>query len=129
MMLASGGDHRDELALILGDIHRDNIRASEVIRRLRTLLSKHQVERKAIDVNEALSDVIAILSAEAQRRGASLKIRTGPGPLEVLADRVQVQQVLINLIINAMDASSGVPEDRRVIAVTADRRAITRPSR
>lgn len=122
LMLGSGPDQLDEVRQILADIHRDNLRASEVIGRLRTLLAKHRVERRAIDLNESLTDMLTILRAEAQRRRVALAIRPAPSVVEVVADRVQVQQVLLNLALNAMDAVADVPEERRVVTVSAGRR-------
>ena len=117
------GVDMDEIRQILGDIHRDNIRVSEVIRRLRALLSKHEVERRLIDINESLGDLAIILRAEAQRRGVTLVVRPSAHTLEVLADRVQVQQVLLNLTLNAMDAVITAPVERRTVTVSATERA------
>ena len=69
LLLESGTDRRDELRGILADIRRDDLRASEVIRRLRTLLAKHEVEKRPFELNSAVSDVDLILRAEARRRG------------------------------------------------------------
>lgn len=122
LMLGSGPDQLDEVRQILGDIHRDNLRASEVIRRLRALLAKHKVEHKVIDLNESLTDMVTILRAEAQRRRVALAVRAATSGVEVIADRIQVQQVLLNLALNAMDAVADVPEERRVVTVSAERR-------
>ncbi len=92
LMLGSGTNDLDEVRQILGDIHADNLRASEVIRRLRTLLAKHEVERRLIDLNDSLADMATILRAEAQRRRVTLAIRPELPAVEVLADRIQVQQ-------------------------------------
>lgn len=122
LMLGSAPDQLDEVRQILADIHRDNLRASEVIRRLRALLAKHEVERRVIDLNESLTDMLTILRAEARRRRVALAIRAATSSVEVIADRIQVQQVLLNLALNAMDAVADVPEERRVVTVSAERR-------
>ncbi len=122
LMLHSGTAQTSELQQILGDIHRDNIRASEVIRRLRSLLTKHQVERKVIDLNDSLADMATILRAEAQRRRVTLAIRPELPSVEVIADRIQMQQVLLNLALNAMDAVSDVPDERKTVMVSTERR-------
>ena len=118
MMLESGLDRRDDLRAILADIRRDDLRASEVIQRLRGLLGKHRFERKELDLDEVVGDLEAIMRAEARRRGVALEIRRAPQRLAIIADRVQIQQVLINLVLNAMDAVAGEPEARRTVVLS-----------
>jgi len=117
MMLASGTQRPDELRQILADIRRDDLRAGEVIRRLRGLLARHQVEHQCFDLNEAVADVEAILRAEARRRAATLEFQRSPAALLMQGDRVQIQQVLINLVLNALDAVAELPEARRWVGV------------
>ena len=117
-MLDSGEDRRDELRRILADIRRDDVRASEVIQRLRDLLGKHDVERTEFDLNEIVSDLESIMRAEARRRGVVLEIRLAPEILAIMGDRVQIQQVLINLVLNAMDAVADESEARRTVVVS-----------
>ncbi len=78
LILQAGGDRRDDLLRIVTRIRRDNLRASDVIRRLRALLAKHEPERQPFDLNAALSDVDALLRAEARRRHANLELRLAP---------------------------------------------------
>ena len=117
------GDRRGELREILGDIRRDDLRASAVIQRLRALLAKQAVERRPFDLVEALIDAAAVLRTEAQRRRMTLDIRPGTTAATVVGDRVQIQQVLINLVLNAMDAMGDMPEDRRAVVVSLERTA------
>ena len=118
IMLDSGRDRREELRTILADIRRDDLRASEVIQRLRDLLGKQKLERKQFDLNEVVSDLGSIMRAEAKRRGVSLETRLAPETLAIMGDRIQIQQVLINLVLNAMDAMHDLSEDRRVVVVS-----------
>ena len=118
LMLDSGTDRREELRAILADIRRDDLRASEVIRRLRDLLGKQKFERKQFDLNEVVSDLESIMRAEAQRRGVVLEIRRAPETLTIVGDPVQIQQVLINLVLNAMDAVGDESEARRTVVVS-----------
>jgi len=118
LLLDSGMDRRNELRAILADIRRDDQRASEVIQRLRDLLGKQKFERKEFDLNEVVSDLESIMRAEARRRGIVLEIRRAPETLAIMGDPVQIQQVLINLVLNAMDAVAEEPEARRTVVVS-----------
>jgi signal transduction histidine kinase len=117
LLLDSGMDKRDKLRDILADIRRDDLRASEVIRRLRDLLGKQTVDRKVLDLSDVVNDLQSILRAEARRRGVTLEMQPAQETLPILGDRIQMQQVLINLALNAMDAVAGEPEARRRVSV------------
>ena len=90
---------------------RDGNRASDVITRLRTLYSKKEPTLDPMDLNEAAREVIALLLSELQRNGAILQIEVADGLPIVQGDRVQLQQVIHNLVRNASDAMRDV-EDR-----------------
>jgi signal transduction histidine kinase len=117
LLLESGAAVAAPLKEILADIRRDNLRASEVIRRLRALLSRHEVERKPFDLAEAAGDAGQFLLGEAQRRRAVVEV-TSSGPVAVVGDRIQVQQAIINLVLNALDAVASSPEGRRTVEVS-----------
>jgi signal transduction histidine kinase len=119
LLIQSGENQPDMLRHILADIRRDDLRASEVIRRLRELLANHEVERRLFDLNATVTEVAALLRVEAERRRVTIDMRLSPVPT-VVGDRIQIQQVLINLLLNAMDAVSEVGEDRRSITVMVD---------
>lgn len=94
---------------ILGDIRRDDRRASELIQRMRELLRKSDPVAQRLDLNEALAQVAALLGSEARMRRVLLRAQPAPAPLMVSADPVQLQQVLINLVLNGMDAMGSPP--------------------
>jgi signal transduction histidine kinase len=119
LILETDGDRRDELRAILKDIRRDDRRASEVIRRLRELLDSHHYDRTPFPFDDVLRDLSSILSAEAKRRGVTLDVRRSATDATVVGDRIQIQQVLINLVLNAMDAMADLPEENRVVVVSA----------
>ncbi len=123
LLLASGADRRDELRAILADIRHDNLRASEVIRRLRALLAKQPVDWHPFALNDAVRELEPVLRAEARRRGVALDLRLAATATTLCGDRVQIQQVLINLVLNAIDAANGLPEARRTVAVSVERDA------
>ncbi len=118
LLLESGEDRRDALRTILADIRRDDLRASEVIRRLRTLLARHEAEHARFNVNAALSYLAPVLHAEAHRRQVQLDVEPAATPIEIIGDRVQIQQVVMNLALNAMDAVASLPEPRRSVVVS-----------
>ena len=120
LILDAPGDRRGELRAILSDIRRDDLRASEVIRRLRALLAKSEIERQPFEINDTVSDLAPLLFADAKRRGIALDIRPARTPMTIVGDRIQVQQILINLVLNAMDAIDGAPESRRAVVVSVE---------
>ena len=91
-----------------------------MIGRLRGLLAKQAVERQPFDLIEAMIDAAAVLRAEARRRRMTLEIRPAMTAATMVGDRVQIQQVLINLVLNAMDAMADMPEDRRAVVVSLE---------
>lgn len=123
LILHSPGDRREDLLRIVTRIRRDSLRASDVIRRLRGLLARHEPERHPFDVNVAIADVATFLRAEARRRKVTLDFRPTQSANFILGDQTQIQQVLINLVLNAMDAVADLPEDRCTIVVSVARDA------
>jgi signal transduction histidine kinase/ABC-type uncharacterized transport system substrate-binding protein len=94
----------EEVGEILRDIVEDDKRAGEVIRRLRSLLTKGDPQMRALDLNEALGEVARLVSGDAVVRGVSIRLELADGLPPVLGDRVQLQQVALNLVLNGMDA-------------------------
>jgi C4-dicarboxylate-specific signal transduction histidine kinase len=121
LLVQSGRIERAGLLQILADIRRDDLRASEVIKRLRALLAHHEVERRRFDLNQLVEDTSVLIRTEAQRRDATVERALRARQPEVIGDRVQIQQVIINLILNAFDASAKSPAGaRRVQIETSD---------
>jgi signal transduction histidine kinase len=116
LMLATEPPPIDEVRHILADIRSDDLRASEVIRHLRSLLGKHTPEMERLDFNALVADVLSLLKVEASRRGVALETDFGELP-QVYGDRVQLRQALLNLILNAMDAMADIPPAQRRITV------------
>jgi signal transduction histidine kinase len=117
-MLKGIAPNLDEVREILADIRRDDQRASEVIRRLRSVLKKTPFEMRDIDLNETVREVIGFLGAVARGRDIALKCAATSVDLRVKGDAVQLQQVILNLIINAMDAISQAGAKEREVNVT-----------
>jgi signal transduction histidine kinase len=121
VMVKSPGLDLQEIGEILADIRRDDVRASEVISRLRSLLKKAPFELKRIDLNEVAQETIGFLSALAIARDVDLTSLIAPIPLPIQGDQVQLQQVILNLIVNAMDAMSAMPSSERRIKLSTAR--------
>ena len=93
-----------EVRQILADIRRDDLRASEVIRHMRSLLRKRELELMPLDLNRTIADVVRLLEENARRRGILLGAELDESLPLVSADRVHIEQVLFNLLLNGMDA-------------------------
>jgi PAS domain S-box-containing protein len=102
-----------EVREILKDIVEQDKRAGEVIRRLRLLLRKGEVQDQPLDLNEAILDVINLAHSDLINHGVVARMDLANNLPQVRGDRVQLQQVLLNLIINACDSMEHVPRDRR----------------
>ena len=96
-----------ELKEIVNDILHDDQRATEVIRRMRSLLKKAPFEQKQFDLNEVAQETIRFLSALAVGRQFDLISVITPETLPILGDRIQLQQVILNLVVNGIDAMNG----------------------
>jgi signal transduction histidine kinase len=101
----------------LEDVVADNHRASDVIRRLRELLRKGKVRPVLLDINVLVGEVVKLLSSDAIMRDVSVTVDLDPDLPLVKADRVQLQQVILNLLVNAMEAVSGAGAGERIVVV------------
>jgi signal transduction histidine kinase len=106
-----------EMTDIVGDIRKDDIRASEVIRRLRALLQRHELESHPIDLNDVAQEAVSIVQPDARSRGVVLETELAGGVQPIQGDRVHLQQVLVNLLMNAMDAVAAMPREHRRVRV------------
>jgi len=110
-----------ELREMLADIVSDNRRASDVVRRLRAFIKKGDAELAPVDVNATLHEVVRLLNSDVLGRRIWLEVHPGLELPPVLADRVQLQQVVVNLLMNAFDAVRGRDVGGRRVILRTDK--------
>ena len=110
-----------ELKDIVKDILHDDQRASEVIGRMRSLLKKAPFDPKHFDFNEVVRETVDLLSAVAVGRKVELASFLAPIALPIICDHIQLQQVIINLVVNAIDAMKDTPTKDRIISIRTSR--------
>jgi signal transduction histidine kinase len=115
LILNSPSPDLAELKEILADIRRDDQRASEVIHRMRSFLKRTPFEIKDLDLNDVMREAFDFLAVQASARNVALRFRPSPEAQPIRGDSVQLQQVILNLIVNSMEAMSEMPYGRSVI--------------
>jgi signal transduction histidine kinase len=115
-----------EIREILDDIVADDKRAADVIRRVRLLLKKGDLEYVPLDLNDVVTEVARLVMSDAAIRNVSMRVELAPGLPRVRGDRVQLQQVVLNLVLNGLDATSepGAGDQSLVIRTFADGPAV-----
>lgn len=116
-MIDGGQADVAELKEILGDIVNDDVRAGQVIYRLRALLEKRDILRRPVDLNATVREVLELAKNELVTRQVQVGTALDGEAPAVMADRVQMQQVLLNLLINACEAMSSLPVASRKVAL------------
>jgi len=122
--LAADRPDLDSVREALTAIVKDGHRAGAVITRIRTLLARSPLAHEPCDLTEVIRDVLPLVGPEIGRHGVLLQMALAPDLPQVMGDRIQLQQVLLNLLLNAAEAMREVPPVRRrmVIRATADHR-------
>jgi C4-dicarboxylate-specific signal transduction histidine kinase len=108
----------DEVRSAIERIKSEAHRASEVIRRIRTLSRKTDPQYVLIDLREVLLESLALVRREIRRHRVNVELSSASVPVWVQGDRVQLQQVIINLLVNAMQAMSGMNRKERTLLVS-----------
>ena len=111
-----------EIRELLADIRADARRANEVVRGIREMIKKEQSGRHHINLNDIVTNVLQMISSDALLHACELKTSLEAGLPIVEADPVQVQQILINLIVNAFDAMRDTPVSKRKVEITTQQR-------
>jgi C4-dicarboxylate-specific signal transduction histidine kinase len=120
-LLKSDRLDRGELAAILADIRRDDQRAADIIKSVRRLLRRSEIEPRDFDLNDSVRDALTIIAPEARSRRVVLTAEQESSVLLVSADPVHIQQVVLNLAINGMDAMQDCPPDSRAMEIRTAR--------
>jgi PAS domain S-box-containing protein len=107
----------DEIAAALDDIVREDTRAGEVIQRMRGFLKREPIKREPVDVNELIPSTLRLVNSELIARGVTCRCELSDGLPPTAGDPVQLQQVLLNLVMNAMEAVTEGASLRRIISL------------
>jgi PAS domain S-box-containing protein len=117
MILAGDRPALQEIQDILKDIHEDDRRAAEIIRRMRAFLQRHEIVPERIELNSMLEGMIRLVNIEAAARKVAIRFEPAGNPAYVSGDRVHLQQAILNLVLNGFDAMATVPDDKRQLTV------------
>ena len=118
LILQSPSPDLTELKDIVADIRRDDQRASDVVHRMRSFLKRTPFELRDVDLNDVMREVFDFLAAQAKSSNVVLYFKAFPQALPIKGDAVQLQQVILNLVVNSIEAMSAMPDGRAVIGRT-----------
>src|SRR5262249_50783177 len=115
-LLATNTPDLEELREVVADIRQDDRRAADIIDGIRRMLKRTDVRPQDVDIHDVVHETLHILHPEAANRSIALRTTLVANALPVRADPVQLQQVLVNLAINGMDAMADCAPGRRILA-------------
>jgi PAS domain S-box-containing protein len=121
LQLRAASPSLEELRAILADIRDADLRASEVIQRVRALLRKRELVMCALNLNAVVEEVVLLISNDARRRKVTLATKLASELVDIRGDRVHLQQVLLNLVLNGMEAMAETAEAQRRIVIRTER--------
>jgi signal transduction histidine kinase len=117
LMLAQGPVPAEEIRAILDDIRSDDLRAAQIIRGMRELLQKRELTRKPVELNGLVRDTAAMVTPDARSHGIEVELSLAPGLAPGSGEPIYLQQVLLNLLLNAIAAAADEPPERRRVRV------------
>jgi PAS domain S-box-containing protein len=118
--LGADSPNLEETSLAIRRIIRDGKRASAVVSRMRALFKKAPAAKEPLEINEAIQEILALTQNEVHRSRVSLRTKLANDLPLVVGDRIQLQQVVLNLLINAFQAVSELPEGPREVGLTSE---------
>ncbi len=123
MMVAANHATSDTMGEILSDIQAQGVQATQIIDRHRTMLRGHQLDMKPIDLHAVINDSLALVDHDMKARQIEATVSLSPIPCVISGDQVLLEQVLVNLLMNATDAMAETPPARRHVTISGDVRA------
>jgi signal transduction histidine kinase len=120
MMVTTNRATADTIGEVLSDIETQGARATQIIDRHRMMLRSHQLDKKPIDIHAVIKESLALVAHDMKARQIVIAAELPSAPCVISGDPVLLQQVLVNLLINAMDAMADTPQARRRVAIRSE---------
>jgi len=120
LMVSANRASSDTIDEVLSEIRAQGLHATQIIDRQRTMLRSHQLDKQPTDLHDVIAESVALVAHDIRTRQVEATVNLSPQPSVVRGDQVLLQQVLVNLMMNAMDAMSGTSPERRSLKVSTD---------
>lgn len=117
VLLERGQTPSDEIREIVTDIYHANLRADAVLNHIRGFLRKRETEKQPLDLNAVVSDVLLLVTGDSHRRRVKIRTELAEGLAVVMGNRMHIEQVLLNLVVNAMDSMANTHPEKRNLTI------------